>query len=261
MVRLALGVILTCLSAPVWAAAWLQAPESWQAISTVLYTDASHTFDVAQPTHFQRMLLQTDINYGWNDRLTLFAHTETAFVHLRDPWRAFDTVSNAFEGGARYQLGAGLLRDYDVLSVEAMARTAGAFNSSVSAGAAGAAGGQAGGVRLLYGTPYKLAGLNGFVNMEAGMRFLAPPRPREMQLDLTAGLWLTPANMVMVQSFNLISGPAHAPYSRFRSHKMQLSWVWRIARNYAVQTGAYFSPAGANTLQENGLLLSVWIDS
>lgn len=261
MVRWALGVVLVlaCFPVPARAGAWLQAPASWQAISTILYTDATHTFGVRPPTHFRRALLQTDVQYGWNDRLTLFVRTETAFVHLHGAGKVFDTTSNAFEGGARYRLGTGMLQDYDVLSIEAMARTAGAFNFSVSA--TGAAGGQAGGTRLLYGVPYKLAGLDGFVNVEAGMRFLTPPRPRETVLDATAGLWLTQTNMIMLQNFNLISGPAQAPYGRFRSHKVQLSWVWRVAENYAVQAGAYFSPAGSNALQENGALVSVWINS
>lgn len=262
MYRLAFGVAVMLLPVPAWAGAWPQEPNSWQAISTVLYTDADHSFGTGAragtPLRFRRTLLQTDTEYGWSGDLTLFLRTETAFVHLQDAQRMSDTVSNAFEGGARYRLGTGVLGDYDMLSVEAMARTAGAFNFSVSAD--NAAGGQVGGLRLLYGTPYKLEGRDGFVDVEVGQRWLTRSRPDETVLDLTAGLWLTPASMVMLQNFNVVSGPARLPYVRYRSHKVQLSYVWRFAPGYFVQTGAYFSPAGANALQESGALLSLWTD-
>lgn len=260
MGRALLVLLLLLLPIPARAGAWLRDAGTVQVISSLIYTDARHSFGngttPGTPTRFRRGLLQTDTEYGWSDRLTLFLRTETAVVHVRDAWNAFDATSNAFEGGLRYRLGGGVLGAYDVLSVEVMARQAGAFNFSVSAD--GRAGGRAGGLRLLYGTPFKLDGMDGFLNAELGRRWLVRPRPDETVLDLTAGLWLTDRTMLMLQSFNTVSGPARAPYARFRSHKLQLSHVWRFAPGLSLQSGAYFSPAGAGALQEQGLVLALW---
>jgi len=64
--------------------------------------------------------------------------------------------------------------------------------------------------------------------------------------------------MAMAQSFNLISGPARPPYQPFRIHKIQFSAVWKVSPSFSLQSGAFFSPAGRNALDERGLVLSVW---
>jgi hypothetical protein len=255
-----LALVLLLMPRPAGAAAWLQPKDGWQVIASAIYTDARHSFGdgarPASPTLFQRGLLQTDTAYGWNDELTLFLRTETANVHVHDATSRQNALSNAVEAGARYRLGDSVLTDYDVISVEGMARAAGAFNFSVSAN--GHAGGEGGGIRLLYGAPLKLFGRDGFLDVEAGERWLTHPRPNETVLDLTMGLWLTPSTMLMLQSFNLVSGPARVPYVRFRTHKLQFSHVWRWSPRFSLQTGAYFSPAGANALEESGMVVSLW---
>jgi hypothetical protein len=238
----------------------MQKKGDWQVISSAVFTDAHYSFgDGGKPgssTLFERGLLQTDTQYGWNNDLTLILRSETANVHVHDASNHISTVSNAVEAGIRYHLRDGVLADYDVLSVEAIGRAAGAFNFSVSAD--GRAGGEAAGVRLLYGAPFKLLGRDGFVDAEMAQRWLSPPRPDETAVDITAGLWLTSVTMVMLQSFNLFSGPARAPYLRFRTHKLQASWVWHWSPRFSLQAGSYFSPAGANALQENGMVISLW---
>jgi hypothetical protein len=260
--RSLIAAVLLLLPSPAWAAAWMRKDGSWEVISSAIFTDARHSFGNGRKpggaTMFERGLLQTDTQYGWNDRVTLVLRTETANVHLQDAGNHLSAISNAVEAGMRYHLGDDLLADYDVLSVEATARAAGAFNFSVSAN--GQAGGQAAGMRILYGAPFKLAGKEGFVDAELAQRWLTRPRPDETAMDLTAGLWLTPVGMIMLQSFNLFSGPARAPYIRFRTHKLQASFVWRWSPRTSFQVGGYFSPAGANALQESGLVVSLWTD-
>ncbi len=253
-------VALLLLPVPAWGAAWMQKEGSWEIISSAIFTDARHSFgDGSRPGSsmlFERGLLQTDTQYGWNNHLTLILRSETANVHVRDASGRFSTVSNAAEVGMRYHLADDCLTDHDVLSVEAVARTAGAFNFSVSAD--GRAGGEAAGIRLLYGAPFKFLGRDGFIDAEMAQRWLSPPRPDETALDVTAGLWLTPVTMIMLQSFNLFSGPARMPYIRFRTHKIQASWVWHWSPRFSLQAGSYFSPAGINALQENGMVISLW---
>ncbi|MBN9590293.1 MAG: hypothetical protein BGN85_12550 [Alphaproteobacteria bacterium 64-11] len=258
--RLLVLVVLLFLPGPASAAAWMQKQGTWQVITSAIFTDARHSFGdggrAGSSTLFQRGLLQTDTQYGLDDRLTLFLRTETANVHVHDISARIGTVSSAFEGGVRYHLGDDVLTGYDVASVEVMGRTAGAFNFSVSAN--DQAGGEAGGVRLLYGAPFRVGERDGFLNAELGWRWQSRPRPDETVLDLTAGVWLNPVTMVMLQNFNVISGDAMQPYVRYRSHKLQASCVWRWSKRLSLQAGGYFSPAGANALQESGLILSLW---
>ncbi len=257
--------LLLLLPHSVMAAAWTQPRGTWQMISGVILSDADTSFDAGghavTPTLFDRVLLTTDTEYGLTNRLTLLARTETAYVRTRNGASpAITATDNAFEGGARFRLlrGLSILAKDDVLSVEVSARKAGAFNFAYSANAT--AGGEDAGVRLLYGSGFRLGGHPGFVNLEAGERWLSRPRPDQSILDLTAGLWLNRRWMVMAQSFNLVSGPATAPYVPFRTHKLELSAVWRMSRRLTLQAGAFFSPAGRNALDERGLCLSLWSD-
>lgn len=144
------------------------------------------------------------------------------------------------------------------MSVAVTGCKAGAFNSAYSANAT--AGGEDAGVRLLFGSGFQLGRRYGFIDLEAGERWLSHPRPSQTALDLTAGLWLTPRWMLMLQSFNLVSGPARAPHVYFRTHKLEASAVWRMTRRLSVQGGVFFSPAGQNALDERGLCLSLWAD-
>jgi hypothetical protein len=253
------------LPGTVHAAAWTQPRGTWQTIGGVILSQADTSFDAGGnaviPALFERVLVTTDTEYGLTDRLTLLARTETAYVHSRSGASPAVTVTdNAFEGGARLRLlrGLGLLARDDVLSVEVSARKAGAFNFAYSANAS--AGGEDAGVRLLYGSGFRLGSHSGFVNLEAGERWLSHPRPDQSAVDLTTGLWLNPRWMVMAQSFNLVSGPATAPYVHFRTHKLEVSAVWRLSRRFTLQAGAFFSPAGQNALDERGLCLSLWSD-
>lgn len=262
MLRL-LPFMLLLQTAGACAAAWTQDEGAWQLISGVISSDADRSFDDgsrAVPALFQRQLLQNDIEYGWTGSLTLLARTETAYVRTRSNGVPVSEVNNAFEGGARYLLarGPGLVGADDVLSVEGSVRTAGAFNFAYSANAD--SGGQDGGLRLLYGSGFRFWDRDGFVDFEAGYRWVSRPRPDQMPVDLTAGLWLAPRWMVMVQSFNLFSGAATAPYVPFRMHKLELSGAWKLTQRLTLQAGAFLSPAGRNALDERGLCLSVWAD-
>ncbi|HEU0095518.1 MAG TPA: hypothetical protein VFQ52_03625 [Rhizomicrobium sp.] len=258
-----LALAFAVLPAAARAAAWTLPRHDWQIISGVISSDATRSFDsrgdAVTPARFQRLLLQNDIEWGLDDRLTLLVRTETAYAHTRDGTSAaVNAVDNAIEGGARLRLfqGLGILADDDVLSLEATARTAGAFNFAYSVNASASGGDW--GARLLYGSGFRLLDKDGFVNLEAGYRWLSAPRPSQMPIDLTAGLWLDSDWMVMLQSFNMVSGPAMPPYVRFRSHKIEASAVTRLTDSLSLQAGAFFSPAGQDALDERGLCLSIW---
>ena len=226
--KLAAVAVLLMLPGAAQAAAWTQAKGTWQVISGIVYSDAGTSFDnhgnSVTPVLFRRVLEVNDIEYGLTNRWTVFARSETADVRAQSATQPLtDAVNNAVELGFRLRPSRGphLLSDYDVISLEGTVRSAGAFNFAYSANAS--ASGRGAGVRLLYGSPFKAWNRDGFINLEAGERWLSRPRPNETVADLTAGLWLNKHWLIMAQSFNVISGPAKPPYVYFRSHKLEAS--------------------------------------
>jgi hypothetical protein len=245
------------------AAAWTVPRGHWQSFTSAIYSNASRSYDSSGnanwPETFQRILFTTDTEYGLTNRATLFVRTETAYVHVHDAVTPSTTAfDNAVEGGARWRIARGVLADYDVLSVEASGRKAGAFNFAYSADAHN--GGEDAGFRLLYGRGFRLGKRAGFVDLQAGYRFLSAPRPDQTVIDLTAGLWLNRRWMVMTQSFNVVSSAAAPPYRFFRTHKVEGSMVWKMTPGLSLQAGAFFSPMGINALDERGVQISLWAE-
>jgi hypothetical protein len=248
---------MACLCGYAQAGAWTEGAGQGQAIASLIFSSAGKSYDAhgapGAPARFERLLLQTDTEYGVTDDLTAFLRTETANAHEHSRAIPINALDNAFEGGARWRI----TDTIGIVSIEAAYRTAGAFNFAVSADSR--ASGRAAGIRLLYGGNFKFRGMDGFYDIEAGQSWLTRPRPDENPLDLTAGLWLDSGQMVMLQSFNLFSaGSAAAPYVYFRSHKIELSWVKRLSGRFSLQVGGFFSPAGQNALVEQGLVLALW---
>ena len=238
--------------------AWTLKRGHWQVFTATTQSNAGMGFDrrghATVATSFNKLLVQNCIEFGLTDYLTLFATPDYVMAHVRPTALAAAQVRNSsFEGGAR------LLLDgrHGKLSLQGSYKTAGAFDLSVSA--ADRASGRQIELRLLYGTSFKLFGRDGFIDLQAGQRWIASPRPNETPVDLTAGLWITPHWMAMVQSFNIVSaGDARPPYTYYRSHKLEVSLVQKLSRHWSLQVGAFVSPAGQNALVERGVQVSLW---
>ncbi len=68
-----------------------------------------------------------------------------------------------------------------------------------------------------------------------------------------------PDTLVMVQSFNIVSGgDAIAPYTYYRTHKFELSVVEKLTDVWSLQSGAFISPGGQNALDERGFSFALW---
>lgn len=239
------------------AGAWTLPHGHWQVFSAVTQSQAGSSFDAAGrpsvPTTFTKLLLQNTFEYGLTSAITLFATPAYVMAKVQTPTVPLTIARDAsFEAGARLMLFAHLGK----LALQTSYKTAGAFDLSVSAGRAS---GRQIELRLLYGTNFKLFGHDGFADLQIAQRWIAHPRPNETPLDLTAGLWLTRDTMVMAQSFNIVSaGDAAAPYTYYRSHKLELSVVEKLSRHWSLQLGAFYSPAGQNALVERGVSVSLW---
>jgi hypothetical protein len=237
------------------AGAWTLKRGHWQVFTATTQSSAGMSFDghgrAVLPTSFNKLLVQNCIEYGLTDYLTLFATPDYVMAHVRS--LAAQSVRNSsFEGGARLLLDGRIGK----LSLQGSYKTAGAFDLSVSANRAS---GRQVELRLLYGTGFKLFGRDGFIDVQAGQRWIAAPRPDETPVDLTIGLWITRNWMLMAQSFNIVSaGDARPPYTYYRSHKFELSLVQKLSRHWSMQIGAFTSPAGQNALVERGVQVSLW---
>ena len=239
------------------AGAWTQDRHRWFSIMSFDTASAGRGYGAASradaPVKFDKLYVKNLVEFGLTRRITLFAVSDYVLASTtwadEAPIRARDA---SFEAGARIRL----TERIGVLSVQSSYKQAGPFDLSNSIGLDPARIVEA---RLLYGTSFKLLGLNGFADVEAGQRWITRPRPDETVLDVTAGLWLGTKTMVMLQNFNVVSGgDAVPPYTYFRTHKIELSLVRCVSARWSVQLGGFFSPAGQNSLVEQGASLALW---
>ncbi len=239
------------------AGAWTLKKHHWQIFTGAIASQASMMFGAdgrpSRATKFSKSLLQNCLEYGLTDHLTLFAIPAAVMANVQAPaTKPIIARDSSVEAGARYLV----LDDMGMLSVQASYKAAGAFDLSVSDNHHP---GRQIDLRLLYGTGFKLLGMNGFADIQVGQRWINHPRPNETPVDLTAGLWLTSRTMLMAQSLNIISaGDAIDPYSYYRSHKVELSVVEKLWSRWSVKVGAFASPAGQNALVERGVSISLW---
>ncbi len=243
------------------AGAWTLPSGHWQVFTATTQSAATQSFDdngrARVPVSFSKLFLQNSFEYGLTGALTLFATPNYVSALVAAPGLAPAKAHNlSVETGARLMLDG---RD-GKLALQASYKTAGAFDlSSSTASPFNHASGRQIELRLLYGTSFKLLGRDGFADLQIAQRWITHPRPNETPIDLTAGLWLTRRSMLMLQSFNIVSaGDARPPYTYYRSHKLELSFVRKLTRHWSMQLGAFYSPAGQNALVERGLTVSLW---
>jgi cellulose synthase/poly-beta-1,6-N-acetylglucosamine synthase-like glycosyltransferase len=239
------------------AGAWTLPRGHWQLFTAVTTSRADRSFDTtgraSVPTRFNKLLIQNCYEYGLTSALTVFATPAYVVVQAESAPRPRARLqSSSLEAGARFAL----LAHSGRLSAQISYKRAGAFDLSVSTNRDP---GQQGEIRLLYGTSFTLLGRDGFADLQMAERWISHPRPNETPLDLTIGLRLRRDTMVVLQSFNTFAGgDAMAPYSYYRTHKLELSIVERLSRHWSLQTSAFYSPAGQNALVERGISVSLW---
>jgi hypothetical protein len=251
------AVLWFAIPSAAFAGAWVQDSGKWLTITSLEISRAGSGYDAQGrpdvPIVFYKYYTKSLIEYGWNDRLTLFVAPEYVIggesLPDKKPFRANDF---GIEGGARFHVSDA----FGIVSVQSSFKFAGPFDLSNSVGQDSAYIGE---VRVLDGVGFKLFGDDAFANAEVAQRFVNNPRPNETVIDLTAGLWIDKNTMAMVQSFNTISGgDAEPPYSYYRMHKLEASVVQHLWGRWFLQSGAYLTPAGQNSLVEQGVVTAIW---
>lgn len=241
------------------AGAWLQDKGHWQIITSFETARADAGFDAqgrVDPTiKFDKLYLKSLIEYGWSDRITLYVAPEfviakstpardAAVVPMRDA---------AIEMGARMRI----FHAFGVASLQTSFKSAGPSDLSNSRGLTSA---QIAEIRVLYGTNFHLFRLDGFLDLEAAERWVSRPRPDETVFDAALGLWLGSKTLLMLQSFNVVSGNnAMPPDTAFRTNKLEVSLVRCLSQRWSIQMGAFASPAGRDSLEEQGLETAIWL--
>ncbi|HEX3674653.1 MAG TPA: hypothetical protein VHU87_10300 [Rhizomicrobium sp.] len=256
--RRALVLLAVLAASPAQAGAWTENEGGAQVIIGATYSGAGTSFDSSggktKPAAFQKVWSSIWAEYGWTDDLTLILSPEYAWAKTRDA-SGFETRASdfAYGGGVRYRIAD----SFGTLSVQATVKSAGAFDMSV---AVDKQSGEQAELRLLYGTNFSLFDRDGFIDVEAGERWIAGARPNETPIDITLGYHVLSDGMALVQSFNVIAGgDARPPYTYYRSHKLEFSWVSDLGHGVSMQSGTYFSPAGQNSLDELGAQVALWV--
>jgi len=253
-----IAVVLSLLPSPTFAGAWTLDRGRIQQISGVTSSHASRGFDHSgkpkQKVQFNKLFVQNYFEYGLTDAVTLFVAPEfvTAQSNMSGGSGIARSQNTAVEGGVRILL----LSHIGMLSIQSSVKTAGAFDMSVSAN--NAAGRQVE-LRLLYGKSFTVLGADGYADLQVSERWIHRPRPNEMTIDATAGVKLNRSTLLMVRMFNTISGGGgQPPYTFYRTHKLELSFVRQITNAWSFQLGAFLSPVGQNTIVEQGIGAAVW---
>ncbi|HEY2035265.1 MAG TPA: hypothetical protein VGH02_16405 [Rhizomicrobium sp.] len=255
--RLIVALAFCLLPTLAHAGAWTLDSHTWQVISATTISDATKSYDAdgkaTEDVTFRKTSSSLYVEYGWKDWLTLVAVPEYASALSAGPARATERANDfAFSGGARVRL----LDDEGILSVEAMARSAGAFELDTSFQERP---GEDFELRVLYGAHFELFGRTGCFDAEIAQRWTTGGRPNETPIDLTVIYDVGWKTQALIQNFNVISeGGGQPPFVHYRYHKLALSLVRPVWGETSLQLGGFISPAGQNALEEKGIFLSLW---
>ena len=238
-----------------WASAWLLPPGDGQIITYSAFSDSTRAFDghgnLIPVPDYQKFELGTYVEYGVTDWLTVSAAPAYDRVQTPVPGQSYTGLGES-EIAARVGL---YHTDMAVLSVQAGLRSPGAsFDSLGPLDVRRAASLD---VRGLAGHNCVVAGIEGFVEVQAGYRFYAENQPGEWRFDLTAGLRPLPRLLVMLQSFTSISFGT-SQFGHVSWTKLQPSLVYDIAQQWSVQIGGFITVAGINAGRELGPTAGVW---
>ena len=239
-----------------WGGAWLMPPGEGQIIADTSFSDSTRAFDanghlIPVPS-YRKFELGTYLEYGLTNWLTVVASPSYDRIQNPPPGQSYNGLGQS-EIAAR----VGLYRtDTSVLSLQAGLRSPGAsFANSLGPFEVRRAASLD--IRGMAGRNVVVAGMEGFVEAQAGYRFYAAGQPGEWRIDLTMGLRPFPSVLVMLQSFtSIVDGSLQ--FGHVSWTKLQPSLVYDIAPNWSVQIGGFITVAGINAGRELGPTAGIW---
>ena len=239
------------------AGAFNQEEGKGQVIVTGMFSTADQGYDITgkltAASRFQKTEATALVEYGFTN--WLMGIVKPSIID----WRLSGAPSAAYTGLGATEIGAQaqLYRQGPfAFAVQAMARIPGAPDSSNLALQGNTRVEEE--LRALAGYGFQLGSWSSFANAEIGYRWRNGP-PSEWHGDFTLGVRPVEKVMLMLQSFNTISGPSTSViFPRNSLSKLQGSIVYDFTKAISGQIGAFESIAGENALKERGVIAAVW---
>jgi hypothetical protein len=257
--RAFLAVALLAAAAPAFGGAWTLPKDRGQVLITATGTRADQAFDHNWVAHavprYRKLDLPALIEYGLTDDFTAIVSPSLQHIDIAAPYEADRTGLGYTEFGGRYRL----LHDKDsVFSVQGTMRIPGTTDTSNPA-VIGYTFPEFD-ARALFGTTFKVGGgRSAFFDLQIAQRFRGGGAPNEFRADGTFGVQTTPHWLLLAQIFNVVSeGSGSALFPSYNYSKIELSAVYSLNKDWAVQFGGISTVFGRNALQENGFVLGVW---
>lgn len=237
-----------------WGGAWTLPQGKSQIITEVSYSHAGHQFGRSEPVAFNKVFVKDLYEYAWSDAFGIFSSLQYVSADMRYDRESFAGRNFAYEAGMHVRV---LSDPAGVVSLQASVGQAQPFTETTSHSATSSRQAE---VRILYGNSFRIAKADSFVDVETAWRWASYPRPNEVVSDATLGVWILPDSMVMAQLFNTFSaGYGRAPYTAYRLHKCEVSFVQRLWTGVSIQLGGQVSVGGRNVVAERGGSLSLWV--
>lgn len=227
-------------------------------LATATPSSASRVFDgqrtLQSTPRYNKFEFQALFEYGVTNWFTAIVSPGLQHVDIASPVDARRTGLGFSEFGGRVRLAQG---DNWVLSTQAIVRVPGTFDAANPAAI-----GQNGfehDFRLLFGYSFAIGAWPAFVDLQLAQRFRSSDRPSEVRIDAALGVRPVPRWLVLAQMFNVISeGDSPPIFPSYDYSKLQISVVYELTPQWALQAGGFTTFHGRNALQENGLVLGAW---
>ncbi|MBO0664069.1 hypothetical protein LQ948_15650 [Jiella sp. MQZ9-1] len=240
------------------AGAWTLEAGTGQIIATGLQSVASESFGEGggspRLNAFTKTAVDTHIEYGVKDWLTGVVDVKVG--------KEGDGLTGYARSGVSHVAAGARLRLFEAGGLVGSAQILGRF---VTPDAAGRAKGLAWSApqfepRLSAGYGFTLAGIPGFVDAEAALRFGTHRGIGRdaVKLDITAGLRPWRRWQILAQTFSTVGVSLGGSSAHYAEHKVQAALVYDINRHWSIETAGFATVAGTNALKERGVISALW---
>ena len=257
LLRLSVLLFISLAAQPALGGAFLQRQGMVLAIQELRFSGSLQAFDpsgrVIPVAAYRKFTLETSLEYGALDWLTLLGQLESVSIYAQGPPAVFYRGLGMSELGARVQLWRSKDEDL-VLSAQSLLRLPMARQSNPAATGMTAVERD---FRFMAGGSFDVGDHPGFWSVEAGVRQRGGLEPDEKRLELAAGFFIFDLLQAIAQGFHVFTArTALAPASQ--SHKAQGSLIFNPGRSWSVQAGVFRVLAGVNARRESGALIAFW---